>query len=761
VTVARTAVLGFPRIGADRELKTALEAHWAGRVSGEELGAAARALRAEGLARGTAAAIDVLPVGDFALYDHVLDAAEMASIIPERHGGAEAGGLAAHFLACRGDEHVTPLEMTKWFDTNYHYLVPELEPGTEFRLRPGKWVEHLSEARELGVDARPVVVGPFTLLALAKGAGDPLASLPALTRVYAELLSTLREHGATEVQLDEPALVLDQGERELDAFADAYAELTAAGGPAVCLATYFGGLDGRTLARISRLALGELHVDLVRAPERLEDVLAALPDGARLSAGVVDGRNVWAADADRALERLDRIAAVIGTGRVTIAPSCSLLHVPYRAARETGLDEELRSWLAFGDEKLAELTLLRDALDAGREDRDALLANARRRAASRRFSARTNDDAVRRRAAALGERDYDRGAPPGERREAQDRRFGLPELPTTTIGSFPQTAEIREMRRRHRAGELGEAEYDGFLRDQVALVVREQEELDLDVLVHGEPERNDMVEYFGEQLQGFAFSQWGWVQSYGSRCVKPPILYGDVARPRPMTVGWWEHARSLTERPMKAMLTGPVTILQWSFVRDDQPRRETCTQIALAIQDEVVDLEAAGAGMIQIDEAALREGLPLRRADQDDYVRWAVDAFRLTTAPARAETQVHTHMCYSEFAEMIEHIARLDADVLSIEASRSGMDLLEVFRDFAYPGQIGPGVYDIHSPRVPSAGEIAELLALAERRIPRAQLWVNPDCGLKTRGWEEARAALRNMVEAAHRRRAEVEAGVG
>ncbi|MFN8174444.1 MAG: 5-methyltetrahydropteroyltriglutamate--homocysteine S-methyltransferase [Solirubrobacteraceae bacterium] len=759
--MARTAVLGFPRIGADRELKTALEAHWAGGVSGDELQASARALRAERLARGSAAGIDVLPAGDFALYDHVLDAAEMASIIAARHGGAEADGLAAHFLACRGDEHVTPLEMTKWFDTNYHYLVPELEPGAALRLRPGKWVEHLREARELGVDARPVAVGPFTLLTLAKGAADPLALLPALTRVYAALLSTLREHGATEVQLDEPALVLDQGERELDAFADAYAELTAAGGPAVCLATYFGGLDDATLARISRLGLGELHVDLVRAPAQLDDVLAALPDGARLSAGVVDGRNVWATDADRALERLDRAAAAIGTERVTIAPSCSLLHVPYRAARETGLDTELRSWLAFGDEKLAELTLLRDALDADEEGRDALLADARRRAESRRSSARTNDDAVRRRAGALGERDYDRGAPLGERREAQDRRFGLPELPTTTIGSFPQTAEIREMRRRRRAGELGESEYDGFLRDQVAQVVREQEALDLDVLVHGEPERNDMVEYFGEQLQGFAFSGWGWVQSYGSRCVKPPILYGDVARRRPMTVRWWEHARSLTERPMKAMLTGPVTILQWSFVRDDQPRRETCTQIALAIQDEVVDLEAAGAGMIQIDEAALREGLPLRRAEQDDYVRWAVDAFRLTTAPARPETQVHTHMCYSEFAEMIEHIARLDADVLSIEASRSGMELLEVFRDFAYPGQIGPGVYDIHSPRVPSAGEIAELLALAERRIPRSQLWVNPDCGLKTRGWEEARAALRNMVEAAHRLRAEVEAGAG
>ncbi len=754
--MARTAVLGLPRIGADRELKRALERFWAGETKADDLREVARELRAENLRLASDAGIDVVPVGDFALYDHVLDAAEMAGIVADRHGGAEAGGLTAHFLACRGGKGVTPLEMTKWFDTNYHYLVPELRAGQSFELRPGKWVEQLREARELGVNARPVVVGPATLLLLSKGVDDPLTLLVPLTEVYADLLAVLAAEGAKEVQLDEPCLALDRGERELDAIAAAYEALAGAHGVELCLATYFAGLDERALARIRELELAELHVDLVRTPGQLDAVLEALPEGARLSAGVIDGRNVWAADVDRALDRLDRAAAAVGPERLTIAPSCSLLHVPYRAAREEQLDPELRSWLAFAEEKLAELTLLKRALTAAPAERDELLADARRRTASRRGSERTNDARVRARAAALRSDDFDRPAPLDERLRAQTERLQLPELPTTTIGSFPQTAEIREARRRHRAGELDAAGYERFLEEQVANVIDVQEELGLDVLVHGEPERNDMVEYFGEQLAGFAISQHGWVQSYGSRCVKPPILYGDVSRSDAMTVRWWRHAQSLTQKPMKGMLTGPVTILQWSFVRDDQPERETCTQIALAIQDEVVDLERAGAAIIQVDEAALREGLPLRRAEQDDYLRWAIDCFRLTTAPARAETQVHTHMCYSEFGEMIEHIARLDADVISIEASRSGMELLEVFRDFNYPGQIGPGIYDIHSPRVPAVEEMQGLLELAEERIGRERLWVNPDCGLKTRGWPETREALRNLVEAAHRRRAAV-----
>ena len=746
--MARTAVLGFPRIGPDRELKAALERFWAGESKADELRDTAKQLRVANLRMAAEAGVDVLPVGDFALYDHVLDTAEMAGIVAERHGGAEAGGLTAHFLACRGGQGVTPLEMTKWFDTNYHYLVPELRPAQSFELRPDKWIDHL---REASAPARPVVLGPATLLLLSKGAERPLELLPALTEVYVELLRVLE---ADEVQLDEPCLVLDRAPAELDAIAAAYERLTAVA--PVCLATYFAGLDQQALTRIRDLELAELHVDLVRAPGRLDAVLEALPDGARLSAGVIDGRNVWATDVDRALDRLDRAAAAIGSERLTVAPSCSLLHVPYSAAREQDLDPELRSWLAFAEEKLHELTLLKSALTASPAERDDLLADARQRTASRRGSERTNDARVRARAAALSPGDYDRPAPLDERNAAQAERLGLSALPTTTIGSFPQTAEIRQTRARYRTGQLDQDEYERFVEGQIAEVIEFQEELGLDVLVHGEPERNDMVQYFGEQLEGFAISEHGWVQSYGSRCVKPPILYGDVSRSVPMTVRWWRYAQSLTDKPLKGMLTGPVTILQWSFVRDDQPLQETCTQIALAIQDEVVDLEQAGAAIIQIDEAALREGLPLRRAEQDNYVRWAIDCFRLTAAPARAETQVHTHMCYSEFGEMIEHIARLDADVISIEASRSGMELLEVFRDFSYPGQIGPGIYDIHSPRVPSVEEMEGLLELAEERISRERLWVNPDCGLKTRAWPETRAALANLVEAARRRRAAI-----
>jgi 5-methyltetrahydropteroyltriglutamate--homocysteine methyltransferase len=759
--MARTAVLGFPRIGAKRELKTALEDYWAGRSSAAALEATAREIRAANLRSGTDAGIDVLPVGDFALYDHVLDTAELTGIVAERHSGAQAGGLDAHFVACRGADDVTPLEMTKWFDTNYHYLVPELRAEQAFRPRPDKWLAHLHEAAELGVAARPVVLGPLSLLLLSKGASQPLSLLPALTEVYAELLAALADAGAGEIQLDEPCLVLDRNGAELDAFRATYAELVEAAPIGLCLATYFEGLDKPTLERVADLPLAELHVDLVRAPGQLEAVLAALPNSARLSAGVIDGRNVWAADLDVALDRLDRIVAAIGSERLAIAPSCSLLHVPYTLAGEDAIPAEVREWLAFGREKLAELVLLARAVDAEPADRYELLAESRRRASARRVSALTNDAAVRGRVEGLREADYSRSAPLHQRLALQGDRLDLPELPTTTIGSFPQTAEIRDARRRLRSGELDDTAYEGFLLGQIEHVISEQERLGLDVLVHGEPERNDMVEYFGEQLKGFAFSRSGWVQSYGSRCVKPPILFGDVSRPRPMTVRWWQAAQALTDRPVKGMLTGPVTILQWSFVRDDQPRSETCTQIALAMRDEVLDLEAAGAAVIQVDEAALREGLPLRRRDQGDYLRWAVDCFRLVVAPAAPETQIHTHMCYSEFGEMIEQIARMDADVISIEASRSGMELLDAFRDFEYPGEIGPGIYDIHSPRVPSVEELEQLLALAEERLGRDRLWVNPDCGLKTRSWPEVERQLTDMVEAARTLRSAVAVGSG
>jgi 5-methyltetrahydropteroyltriglutamate--homocysteine methyltransferase len=742
-------------MGPNRELKHALESYWAGRTGESELRETAWGLRAANWGRARAAGIDAIPSGDFSLYDHVLDAAWAVGAIPERFGGADAQGLEAYFACARGTEGARPLEMTKWFDTNYHYLVPELVPGQRFRARPDHWVEQLEEARALGVETRPVILGPATLLLLSKGLPRPIDALDGLISAYADLLAALAAAGAREVQLDEPCLALDRSDEELDAILPALGSLAAGTGVEICLATYFTGLRGRALDEVLALPLAEVHLDLVRAPEQLAPALERLAGTrTRLSLGVVDGRNVWASDPDAALRQLDLAADALGEDRVTIAPSCSLLHVPYSVARETSIPEEVRAWLAFAAERLAELGLLKAAL-AAPGDRDDLLAEPRRVAAERRASARTRDPAVRERVAALRPSDYDRADPADVRRAAQRERTPLPELPTTTIGSFPQTDDIRAARRDLRGGTLGPAEYRHFLEERIAEVVEFQEELGLDVLVHGEPERNDMVEFFGQQLRGFAFSEHGWVQSYGSRCVKPPILYGDVSRPAPMTVDWWRHAQSLTDRPMKAMLTGPVTILQWSFVRDDQPREETCVQIALAIQDEVLDLEAAGAFAIQVDEAALREGLPLHADEQDAYLRWAVDCFRLATARARVDTQVHTHMCYSEFGEIIDHIARLDADVLSIEASRSGMEVLEALGDGGvYPNDIGPGVYDIHSPRVPSREEIARLLELAESHVGRDHLWVNPDCGLKTRTWDEVVPALRNMVEAARELRA-------
>jgi 5-methyltetrahydropteroyltriglutamate--homocysteine methyltransferase len=734
--MARTAVLGLPRVGPNRELKFALEAFWAGKLGADELEATARELRRGAWERARATGIDVIPSGDFSRYDHVLDTACALGVL-------DPADLFAH---ARGTATRKPLEMTKWFDTNYHYLVPELTRDQRFTLDASHWTGPLQEAAALGLQTRPVVLGPLTFLELAKGDKPPLE---ALVPVYVELLEALAAAGAREVQLDEPCLALDRTPAELDAYAEAFAALAQA--PVdVCLATYFAPADPRVFA----LPAAEVHLDLVRAPEQLATALEQATG--RLSLGVIDGRNVWAADLDRALEHVDDAVAALGGDRVTITPSCSLLHVPYEAARETGIDARVRPWLAFCAEKLDELRVLGAAVEG---DRDTLLAPSRAVTSARRTSALTNDPAVRARAGALAASDYERGAPYPERREAQRERTPLPELPTTTIGSFPQTAEIRAARRALKAGTIELEAYERFMKAQIAEVISHQEHVGLDVLVHGEPERNDMVEYFGEQLRGFAFSEHGWVQSYGSRCVKPPILFGDVSRPEAMTVRWWRHAQSLTDKPMKGMLTGPVTILQWSFVRDDQPRRETCTQLALAIQDEVADLEAAGCFAIQVDEAALREGLPLRRADQDAYVRWAVDCFRLTVAPARPDTQIHTHMCYSEFNAIMEHIVRLDADVLSIEASRSGMEVLHAFAgELEYPNEIGPGVYDIHSPRVPSVEEMERLLELAEARVGRDRLWVNPDCGLKTRGWNEVRPALQNLVAAAHRRRAAVRA---
>jgi 5-methyltetrahydropteroyltriglutamate--homocysteine methyltransferase len=739
--MARTAVLGLPRIGPERELKHALEAYWARRIDEPALLDTARQIRAASWRRAQAAGIDVIPSGDFSLYDHVLDTAHALGAVPDRFGGSDADGLHGYFVMARGTVGVRPLELTKWFDTNYHHLVPELSPGQQFRLRPDHWLEPLREAQDLGIETRPVVLGPATFLLLSKGLDRPLDSLGALVPHYEELLRTLAAAGAREIQLGEPCLALDRTADELAAIAEAITGLAAASPAELCLATYFAGL-GDALDPVLELPVAEVHLDLVRAPGQLAPALAALRDRpTRLSLGVVDGRNVWVTDPDPALALIGAATAALGDDRVTIAPSCSLLHVPYEAARETAIDPEVRPWLAFAAEKLDELRALAAPSEAG-------LAPARAAVAARRASAHTNDPAVRERLRALGPADHDRGSTAAARRAVQRARTPLPELPTTTVGSFPQTAEIRAARRDAREGRLDREGYERFLEGQIAQTIAVQEQLGLDVLVHGEPERNDMVEYFGQQLNGFAFSTHGWVQSYGSRCVKPPILYGDVSRPAPMTVRWWRYAQSLTEKPVKGIVTGPVTILQWSFVRDDQPRRDTCRQIALAIRDEVLDLEATGAPMIQVDEAALREGLPLRRAEQDGYLRWAVDCFRLAVAPVRDDTQICTHMCYSDFGGFGEHIARLDADVLLIEASRSGMDVPD------YPNDIGPGVYDIHSPRVPSIDEIERLLELAEEQVPRERLWVTPDCGLKTRRWEEALPALEHMVAAAKRRRA-------
>lgn len=751
--------LGFPRIGTRRELKRALEAHWRGDITGAELHAAARDLRHRHWRWQATAGVDVVPCNDFSLYDHVLDTAFLFDAIPEScRGLADTDPLAAYFALARGHQQdgvdLRALEMTKWFDTNYHYLVPELHRDQTFRLRGDKPLVEFNEAREAGFDARPVLLGPVSFLRLSKttDGSDPLALLDRLLPAYLELLSRLAAAGAEWVQIDEPCLVQDADPAMQQAYRHAYAELAEAAGPKRLLATYFGGL-GDNLPLAAALPVDGLHVDLVRGLDQLDSLLKALPEGRMLSLGIIDGRNVWRANLDNALVLARYAQGHVGADRLWLAPSCSLLHVPVDAEGESGLDPELRGWLAFARQKLEELRLLADALDA-RPGTDARLAVARERHEARRRSTRVHLPDVAARTAGLRPATTRRPSPYPARRERQDAGLRLPPYPTTTIGSFPQTREVRQARALNRSGKLPDAEYDAFLAAEIERCVRLQEAIGIDVLVHGEFERNDMVEYFGERLDGFAFTRNGWVQSYGSRCVKPPIIYGDVRRPSPMTVRWSRHAQSLTTRPMKGMLTGPVTVLQWSFVRDDQPRAQTCRQIALALRDEVSDLEAAGIRVIQIDEPALREGLPLRKAEWRQYLDWAVECFRITAGVAADETQIHTHMCYSEFNDIIEAVAAMDADVVSIETSRSRMELLDAFAKFRYPNQIGPGVYDIHSPRVPDSGEMHVLLQKAREVLEPEQIWVNPDCGLKTRGWPETRAALEAMVEAAARMRA-------
>lgn len=751
--MVRAANLGFPRIGAGRELKKALEAYWKGEIGEDALSRIGADLRAQNWSLQREAGISRIPSNDFSFYDQVLDTTAMLGAMPPRFDGLT--GLDAYFAMARGTDDAPAMEMTKWFDTNYHYIVPELTEATRFSLTENTPLARYREARAQRIETRPVLIGPVTWLALAKAKTeglDPLSLLPQVLDIYETVLRALAAEGAEWVQIDEPILVRDVTGAEAGALRRTYARLSRCG-PKLMLASYFGGL-GDNLDLATDLPVAGLHVDLLRAPDQLQPVLSRIGDRT-LSLGLIDGRNIWRADLTAALIAAEKAVGALGPERVEIAPSCSLLHVPVDLAQETALDAETRSWLAFARQKLDEVVALASAARSGRDAAGAAFAAADAAKASRAGSARIHDPQVKARAAAVTPADHQRQSPFATRIAAQRARLSLPAFPTTTIGSFPQTKDIRKARAAHRKGHMGDAEYRDFLQDRTRDCIRRQEALGLDVLVHGEFERNDMVEYFGERLAGFFFTANGWVQSYGSRCVKPPVIFGDVSRPVQMTVDWAKFAQDQTDRPMKGMLTGPVTILQWSFVRDDQPRSETCKQIGLAIRDEVADLERAGLRLIQIDEAALREGLPLREAERPHYLDWAVAAFRLAASPVADDTQIHTHMCYSEFNDIMPAIAAMDADVISIETSRSDMELLEAFRAFDYPNQIGPGVWDIHSPRVPDVADMTALLRAAARLIPAERLWVNPDCGLKTRGWPEVEATLTGLVAAAREMRAQ------
>lgn len=755
--------LGFPRIGAKRELKFALEAYWKGQSSRDALEHIGAELRGEHWRQQ--AELNLLPVGDFSFYDQVLDMSFMLGNLPARvlgfHGdeldnyfrvarGRSAAGAELHAECCGG---VAAGEMTKWFDTNYHYIVPEFDAGTIFKLDASRLLAQLAEAKSQGFNAKPVIIGPVTYLALGKSkdGSDRLALLPRLLPVYCELLAALAAAGADWVQIDEPILVTELAAPWQHAVTQAYEALSIT--PIkILVATYFGQLQ-ENLSLVCALPVHGVHLDAVNARDEVEALITGSPSSRIISLGIVNGRNIWKTDLEAVLDWLEPIATTL-EGRLWIAPSCSLLHVPVDLTNEHKLDREIYAWLAFSVQKLGEISVLAAALKDGRAAVAGELAANRAALVARRGSAKVTNPAVQRQVAMISKEMGRRRHAFAERAAKQADILHLPLYPTTTIGSFPQTKEIRLTRSQYKSASIDEAAYISAMQREILHSVREQEKLGLDVLVHGEAERNDMVEYFGEQLEGYAFSQAGWVQSYGSRCVKPPILFGDISRPKPMTVNWIAYAASLTTKPMKGMLTGPVTILNWSFVRDDQPRAASCYQLALAIRQEVLDLERAGVQIIQIDEAALREGLPLRKSQWKHYLDWAVDSFRITANGVKDETQIHTHMCYSEFNDIIGAIAEMDADVITIETSRSDMELLDVFDTFNYPNQIGPGVYDIHSPNIPSEAQIVGLMEKAAQRIPASRLWVNPDCGLKTRQWDEVVPALTNLVAAARTLRA-------
>ncbi|WP_157314731.1 5-methyltetrahydropteroyltriglutamate--homocysteine S-methyltransferase [Chitinibacter sp. GC72] len=757
-------ILGFPRIGAQRELKFALEKFWRGEISEAKLAQTGQTLRRRHWDWQAAAGLDFVTVGDFAWYDQILNTAALLGAIPPRFGfDAQTLSLPQYFELARGNTEQFAMEMTKYFDTNYHYLVPELSRQTRFDGGVQWLFDDIADALAQGHQAKVVLPGPLTFLWLSKCKQDGYSKLeliPAIVAAYTRVIGRLASLGVAHLQLDEPILALSLPAEWVSAFEPVYRTLAGAGVP-ILLATYFDSVAEHAQL-LADLPLAGVHIDAVRAPEQLAqfaDVWAAQKTPKILSVGIIDGRNIWAADLEQALEQLQAVHASLGAA-LWIAPSCSLLHTPVDLEQETKeaqLDSELKSWLAFAKQKLAELSILKQALNG--QDVSAELATNQAAQHARRTSQRIHNPAVAARLANLDGQIDQRLAPFATRQAAQHARFNLPVLPTTTIGSFPQTKEIRAARAAFKRGEISVEQYEAAMKAEIALVVQKQDALGIDVPVHGEAERNDMVEYFGEQLAGFAFTQFGWVQSYGSRCVKPPILFGDVSRNKPMTVAWSSYAQSLTTKPMKGMLTGPVTILQWSFVRDDQPRSTTCDQIALAIRDEVCDLESAGIGIIQIDEPAFREGLPLKQADWASYLAWAGRAFRISASGVANDTQIHTHMCYSEFNDILPAIAAMDADVITIETSRSDMELLEAFGHFSYPNEIGPGVYDIHSPRVPQVNEMLRLIAKALEVVPAERLWINPDCGLKTRGWPETEAALANMLTATHAARAAIAQG--
>ncbi|OIN85254.1 MAG: 5-methyltetrahydropteroyltriglutamate--homocysteine S-methyltransferase [Alphaproteobacteria bacterium CG1_02_46_17] len=749
--------LGYPRIGARRELKKAIESYWKGDISANDLIAAGSTIRKSNWQTQKDAGLDMIPVGDFSFYDHVLDMTALLGVIPKRYGfNGDLVDLDTYFAMARGHDTVTAMEMTKWFDTNYHYIVPEFDKDTSFKILSSKIFDETAEAQSLGIKARPVLIGPVTYLSLgkAKDESNPFDLLPKLLPVYAEILGRLKSMGVEWVQIDEPILAMDLTDIQKDSLKTSCAALSGCG-VKICLATYFCDLrDNESLAL--SLPFDALHIDLKRAPDQLGSIIKHFPKDKILSLGLIDGRNIWKADLHKAFKMAHHAQDVLGSDHIWIAPSCSMIHSPNDLDLETRMDDQLKSWLAFSKQKLSEIRDLTTGLNNGESAISSQLEASDAVVKDRATSSRIHNKDVEHRIKTLEPSMFARHCDFDKRRLVQHAALDLPTFPTTSIGSFPQTKEIREARAALKKGTLSLSDYEHAMKDEILRVIRFQENLDMDVLVHGEPERNDMVEYFGEQLQGYTFSQNGWVQSYGSRYVKPPIIFGDVSRPHPMTVEWSSYAQSLTDRPVKGMLTGPITMLFWSFVRDDQPRSVTCKQIALAIRDEVVDLEKAGIKVIQIDEPAIREGLPLRRSDWEDYLAWAVDSFRLSSSGVADETQIHTHMCYSEFNDIIDSIADLDADAISIETSRSQMELLEAFVNFDYPNEIGPGVYDIHSPRIPSQEEMIVLLEKAATVLDPSQIWVNPDCGLKTRGWAEVEPALKHMVEAAKTMRGRV-----